>query len=287
LLLEHARRLEVDHIVITGDIAADAEKADFHLARKLLLAQGLLESPRLSVVIGNHDVYGGVHTAEDILDFPRRCRKTNMQNKVEEFHEAFRESFEGAQFATGKSPFPYVKPLGDILLIGLNSVAPHSVLKNPVGSNGMVDDRQQHQLDRMLSSPQWNRSRKIVLIHHHFNKMEHVTDGTMQSAWKAFEQQTMKLRGKRMLLKLFQKHRVDAILHGHYHENGEYARNGLRFINGGGSILTPHSSELHLHLLHIDAKEIRVQEHRFPLVTEHAVGRISENEPFITSHVAA
>jgi len=286
LLLDHVRHLEVDHMVITGDIVANAESGDFRLARKLFHAHGLLNSRSLSVVIGNHDVYGGVHTAEEILDFPRRCKKTNVGQKIDEFHEAFRETFEGAEYASDKSPFPYLKPLGDVLLIGLSSVAPYSLAKNPVGSNGSVDSHQCQRLDRMLSSGLFKQSRRIVLIHHHFSKMKHRTDGTMQGAWKAFEQQTMKLRGKRDLMKLFQKHGVDAVLHGHYHENMEYTRKGLRFVNGGGSILSQSSSALHLNVLHIDRTEIRVHHHEFPVETPQSNGQTPQGE-FSTSHAAA
>jgi hypothetical protein len=76
-------------------------------------------------------------------------------------------------------------------------------------------------------------------------------------------------------------------LHGHHHENAEYIRKGLRFINGGGSVLSPHSSELNLNVLHVDTKEIRVQQYRFPLMTESAVSRVSQDDPFVSSHAAA
>jgi 3',5'-cyclic-AMP phosphodiesterase len=267
-LLEHIARIGVDHVVVTGDIAADAKREDLLLARKLFHAQGLLDSRLLSVVIGNHDVYGGVHTAEDVLEFPRRCRKTDVHKKVEQFHDVFHEVFDGTQFATADSPFPYVKPLGDLLIIGLNSAAPYSTVKNPVGSNGAIDQLQRDRLDRLLSFSPSRGSGRIVLIHHHFNKMQHRTDGTMQSMWKAFEQRTMKLHGKRTLMKLFESHGVDIVLHGHYHRNVEYVRKGIRFVNGGGSTLSLDSSSLHLNLLHVDRRGIRIQHHGFPLMNE-------------------
>ena len=267
-LLEHIGRMGVDHIVITGDIAANAEREDLLLARKLLQSQGLLDSRLLSVVIGNHDVYGGVHTVEDVLDFPRRCRKTDLRKRIEQFHDAFHEAFQGTQFAAADSPFPYVKPLNDLLIIGLNSVAAYSVVKNPVGSNGEVDEHQRHRLDRLLSFSSSQLSNRIVLVHHHFNKMEHTTDGTMQSVWKAFEQQTMKLHGKRALMKLFRRHAVDVVLHGHYHRNVAYTRKGLHFINGGGSVLSPDSTMLHLNILHVDGNGIRVRQHEISPQTE-------------------
>jgi len=269
-LLEYIGRLGVDHVVVTGDIAADAEEGDFRVARKLFESYGLLDSRKLSVIVGNHDIYGGVHTAEDILDFPRQCRKTDYGRKLDEFREHFRELFENTVFARDNHLFPYIKPLGGLLLVGVNSVSEYSAVKNPVGSNGAVSQMQQEALHRMLSASPFKHLRKIVLIHHHFNKIRQQTDGTMQNVWKAIEQQTMKLRGKKELTKLFQKHKVDAVLHGHYHQNMEYSRKGLRFVNGGGSILSSNPSVLHLNVLRISDAGVDVQRHDIPSLALNA-----------------
>jgi predicted phosphodiesterase len=198
---------------------------------------------------------------------------------MEQFYSSFHEAFDGTQFTTPDSLFPYVKPLGDLLIIGLNSVAPYSTVKNPVGSNGQIDDHQRRRFDRLLSFSSSQETARIVLVHHHFNKMSHRTDGTMQSVWKAFEQRTMKLHGRRTLMKLLKKHRVDIVLHGHYHQNMEYARQGIRFVNGGGSILTPHSTALHLNLLHVDRGGIHARHHEFPLANEGMGPRAKEGTP--------
>lgn len=263
-LLDYIGRLNVDHLIITGDITASAEKTDFQLARSIFDGYGLLNTRRMSVAIGNHDIFGGVHTAEEILDFPKRCKHTNFHRKVEMFVEHFGELFRDTIVASDRHPFPYLKPLGGLVLIGMNSVAEYSTVKNPVGSNGAVDQRQQEALDRMLSASPFKHLRKIVLIHHHFNKIRHRTDGTMQNVWKAIEQQTMKLRGKKELMKLFQKHKVEAVLHGHYHRNMEYSRKGLRFINGGGSILSSNPSVLHLNIIRVSDAGVDVQRHEIP-----------------------
>ncbi len=285
-LLDWIGRLGVDHVVITGDIVADARREDLLVARNLLQSHGLLDSRLLSVVPGNHDVYGGVHTAEDLLKFPRRCRMTDVRKTVEHFRDAFHEAFEGTQSASGDAPFPYVKPVGDLLIIGLNSVASYSAMKNPVGSNGEIDRHQLQCLDRLLSFSGSRESRRIVLIHHHFNKMRHRTDGTMQGIWKAFERRTMKLHGTRALLNLFRRHGVDVVLHGHYHQNSKYTRGGIRFLNGGGSILTPGSSGYHLNLIRVDRMEIRVQQFELPLLPEDRRVRVNGDAALSTVEAA-
>ena len=251
-LLEHIRRINVDHIVMTGDIVADANGADFSLARKILSSHDLLDASRLSVVVGNHDVFGGVHTAEEIFEFPRRCRSTDHIRRLEEFREHFQELFDGCSFGSRGSAFPYVKQFDNLLLIGMNSVTAYAMVSNPVGSNGAVEHKQLRDLDRLLSAPRFRHTRRIVLIHHHFNKVRQKVDGTMQGVWRAFESQTTKLRGKKELARFFRKHDVAAVLHGHSHENLEYTRKGIRFFNAGGSILGPDPGILRLNLLTID-----------------------------------
>ncbi len=195
--------------------------------------------------------------------------------------------FSGTIQISDKSPFPYLKPLDNVLLIGLNSVARYSAIKNPVGSNGSVDECSQRQLDRILSSGRFGRARSIVLVHHHFNKMSHRTDGSMQTVWKAFERQTMKLRGKKELMRLFARHRVDAVLHGHYHENREYTRQGVRFINGGGSVLGLEPSMLRLNILHVGAAGIRLERHDLPAPDETAAVRRPDQEDALPRTQAA
>jgi 3',5'-cyclic AMP phosphodiesterase CpdA len=284
-LLEYINRLGVDHVVVTGDIAANADEADFRIARGLFESAGLLDSGKLSLTIGNHDVYGGVHTVEDILLFPRQCRATDWAGKTKAFKEHFPELFQYTVSAAGGEVFPYLKVLGRMLLIGMNSVAEYSTVKNPVGSNGMVGLAEQANLDEMLSASPFRGLRKVVLIHHHFNKVKHHTNGTMESVWKVVEQQTMKLRGKKELMQLFQKHKVEAVLHGHYHQNVEYSRKGLRFLNGGGSILGPKPSVLQLNLLHLSDQGLEVELHDIPWFLD--VRTSSRRDPVLTSQAAA
>ena len=59
LLLQKIARLGVDHVVISGDITSGALPEDFAQARELFRDAGLLRPSRLSMVIGNHDIYGG------------------------------------------------------------------------------------------------------------------------------------------------------------------------------------------------------------------------------------
>jgi 3',5'-cyclic AMP phosphodiesterase CpdA len=242
---------KVDHVILTGDVAADAARRDFDVARRLFKGHGLLDPEKLSLVVGNHDVFGGVHTAEDILTFPRRCREIDYDRKVEEFRAHFHETFGRSLFASHSRPFPYAKILGDIVLIGANSVAAYSGVRNPVGSNGEVDDGQYKKLRMLFEAPPLRKKRKIVLIHHHFHKVAQAPAGTLSTVWGAIERQTMKLRGKKRLFELFLEHDVALVAHGHVHTNGDYERKGVKFLNGGGSLLGPESPHVSFNLIRI------------------------------------
>lgn len=258
-LLEYIGNLGADHLVITGDIAANAVKRDFQVARAILKGSGWLDSKLLSVVIGNHDIFGGVHHAEDILTFPRHCKHTDYKEKVSEFYDYFHEAFDRCIQVGDSSLFPYGKVVGDVVIVGINSVAKHSSVGNPIGSNGVVDDRQFLHAAQILSSELLKGKTKVVLIHHHFYKRKEEDHGTIHSIWSAIESQTMKLRGKKKLLKLFAESGVDLVLHGHLHENREYSRKGIHCLNGGGSVLEYDGKRLQCNLIRISEGLVQVE----------------------------
>jgi 3',5'-cyclic AMP phosphodiesterase CpdA len=211
------------------------------------------------VVIGNHDVFGGVHVPEDIFAFPRRCRETPYERKVEEFREHFHEAFQNSFFASPLDPFPYGKVVGHVLLVGVNTVAPYSRLRNPLGSNGEVGEEQFRRLQMILASDVFRKRQKIILAHHHFSKSDAKESGSVSSVWDAIERQTMKLHGKKPLCRLFEANDVELVLHGHLHRSVEYRRKGVRFLNGGGSILGPVPGELGVNIVTVRDREIEVE----------------------------
>jgi 3',5'-cyclic AMP phosphodiesterase CpdA len=266
-LLDHIRRIGAGHLVVTGDLAANAGPDEFAVARKLLGAYGFLDPARLSVVIGNHDVFGGVNTPEDILSFPSRCRATDYDGKVAEFGRWFREAFDSCIGGPDGEIFPFVKDLGPLALVGINSVAPWSGVSNPLGSNGMVSERQLSHLRRVLGSRLFRHKRRAVLIHHHFHKTGGSgSSGLLGNVWGTVESHTMKLRGKKVLLEFFKEMDVDLVLHGHDHTTMEYTRKDLRFLNAGGSVQGPSPGDLCVNFIRCDDHALRTELHRIPSV---------------------
>ncbi|MBE2218794.1 MAG: metallophosphoesterase [Ignavibacteria bacterium] len=235
-LLEYIAESNYDHLIISGDITENSDRNSFLLARKLLSKFGLLNSSKLTLTIGNHDIYGGVHLAEDVINFPSRCKNTNYNDKVSEFAGYFSEAFP-KHTKEQLSVFPFIKELDDAVLISLNSIAQYSYVKNPFASNGKIDLAQLESVLELLKDVPENKKR-IVITHHHFSRESTDISPEAGSVWQAIEKQTMKLRGKKKVLKSLMSMGVELILHGHLHENSAYSRSDIAINNAGGSILS-------------------------------------------------
>lgn len=235
-LIRHALENGADHLVITGDISDNANDADFTIFRDILKQFNLLRSDKATIIVGNHDIFGGPQTAEDVYKFPQKCANTDYHQKLYRFVEHFRELFEGTHRPTEEMFFPFVKVLDQILLIGLNTIDQYSKLKNPFASNGHVSKTQRKLFSHLLNRPEFKDKTKIVLSHHHFYKKDVSSTSSEQTLWEKIEHFTMKLRGKKKLLKLFHENDVRVVLHGHSHEMMEYNRKGITLLNAGASI---------------------------------------------------
>lgn len=234
-LIKIALETGFDHLVITGDISDNAEKRDYLLFRKILKSFDLLDKNKTSLVIGNHDIYGGVQTALDVVNFPAKCLKIDYEQKVREFFNHFKELFEDCYFPLENKIFPYSKMIGDTQLIGLNTIDLYSRIKNPFASNGKVYRDQFEGIKKIFKNKEFSPAHKVILAHHHFyKKTEKATSSS--KVWNKIESYTLKLRGKKRLLKLFKENDVELILHGHSHDIREYDRKGMKLINAGGSI---------------------------------------------------
>jgi 3',5'-cyclic AMP phosphodiesterase CpdA len=234
-LLLHVIDEGFDHIAITGDITAQAEERGYRSVRRLLKDLGLLNYDKLTVTIGNHDIFGGVHRAEDIFTFGAHCRTTGYDEKLRIFERTFRETFPVKAY-DGESLFPFVKIIGPVALVGLNSIRRFHPILNPVGSNGLISERELEEAERILKHPSIAGLKKIVLIHHHFNKYRPYSDSIGSALYHKFESRTLKLHGRRSVEDVFKNTGVDIVLHGHTHVEGVYSRNGILYSS---TALTP------------------------------------------------
>lgn len=255
-LIEYIINNKYDHLIISGDITENAEPASFELARSVFKNAGLLHRDKLTVIIGNHDIFGGVHLAEDVINFPAKCRKTNFYSKVNEFVYYFRETFEKNINPHG-SYFPFVKELDNIVISGFNSIAPYSVMKNPFASNGKISTGKLRFIESILEENKFKDKTRIALTHHHFSKDTGDTAASSAAIWLAIEKQTMKLRGKKKIIREFSDLGFELVLHGHQHVNRVYSRKNVRFINSGGSILGDNFGKLSLNEIYVEPDGIK------------------------------
>ena len=215
-----------DHVVITGDIAGHGEERDFRSVRRILKYFGLLRYEKLTVTIGNHDIFGGVHRAEDLLSFRKHCRSVNYAEKIDLFERAFKETFPEKAYESERI-FPFIKIIGPVAFIGINSVRPFHSARNPFGSNGHVSGRQLDAVRRILSHPSISGLKKIILIHHHFNKYRPHSESRGRKLYHLFESHTLKLQNRKKVEDVFKEYKVDAVLHGHTHVAGIYSNSGI------------------------------------------------------------
>jgi 3',5'-cyclic AMP phosphodiesterase CpdA len=231
-----------DHIIITGDLTSNADARDLLTTRRLFESFGILKSSKLTVIVGNHDIFGGPHLADDLLSFPDRCKKLDYDEKLSIFQDTFAELFSDT-ITMDESGYPFLKRIKNVCLLGFNSIARHSLIQNPVGSNGIITPEAHQQTLKLAKHHAWNTaSSRIALLHHHTFRPRDVAhlelaDGISRGGIAArIEQRTLKLHGKRQLFKHFKAIEVDMVLHGHIHFTGNYVRDGIMCYNGGGAV---------------------------------------------------
>lgn len=236
VLIRHALDNGAQHFVITGDISDNADERDFNILKEILIKNDIYKSDKTTIVIGNHDIFGGPQTAKDVINFPTKCMNVNYQEKVEKFIHHFKELFENTIRVHEELYFPFLKELKNVVLVGLNTNAEYSRFKNPFASNGHVSKIQKQFLKSILSKSEFKEKVKVILSHHHFYPKNVASHSSESPIWNKLENYTMKLRGKKKLIKLFLESNVKLVLHGHSHEMKEYFRDGIRFVNAGGSV---------------------------------------------------
>lgn len=289
-LLKYISTKKVDHLIITGDITDNASEKDFEIFRRMLKRQGFLSGDKVSIVIGNHDIFGGVQKAEDIFTFPDKCSAVNYNKHVSNFISYFPDAYDNCYYLSQKEFFPFAKRINNTLLIGLNSIPEYSKLGNPFGSNGEINAAQFSEMFEILKSAEKDIKYKIVIVHHHFNKLKSQSKSTFGSIWANIEKQTMKLKNKRRLFALFKEFNVDIVLHGHVHESKEYFRKGVRFLNAGATIKNnKHSMKINFLNLTKGRIEIDIESIDLPikLREDSFVGRKEEHIKLVNAALLA
>jgi 3',5'-cyclic AMP phosphodiesterase CpdA len=138
------RDLDVDHVVITGDVSNLALEREFERVRRLLEDDLGLSPERVSIVPGNHDTY------------------TSGSHRARRFESTFAKYLQSDIDVAEDGPFPYVKLRGPAAIIGLSTARP----RPPLMASGSLGRPQLAGLRRALSHPEVAR-RTVVLLQHH------------------------------------------------------------------------------------------------------------------------
>jgi hypothetical protein len=237
---------------------------DFAILRTIFEDYNLLDHHKLSLTIGNHDIFGGVQLAEDVLDFPQRCKAVNFSQKTREFVEFFRECFDHVHRLDSRHFFPFAKAVQNIVFFGVNSSCEYSLVKNPMASNGHVSKVNRKLLQDLIVLKDYQDKLKIVLIHHHFYRYVMMQTNGGKHWWDRVEHQTMKLYQKKKLQRLFAKYGVHLVLHGHVHEYRQYEKHGVVFINGAGWRMPKQPHTLEISIIRTEGKAFEIQRHCVP-----------------------
>jgi 3',5'-cyclic AMP phosphodiesterase CpdA len=251
-LFEHALKNGAEHFFLTGDLSHNAEEEDFEILRYILEYFNLLDPQKATVVIGNHDIFGGPQKAEDVFTFPQKCRDVDYNAKVNAFENYFKELTEETVYKSVNNVYPFAKIIKNHLFIGMNSIARYSSVKNPFASNGFIDDDQITELKTILNEFGSLVQTRILLVHHHFNKLKIPASNMMHYFWQVVEKQTMKLREKKKLMRELKESGIDLVCHGHIHVMDEYIRKGIRFLNSGGGMNLGAEGELSYSMIEIE-----------------------------------
>ncbi len=132
-----------DHVAVTGDLA------NIGLPQEHIDALAWLESigppERVSVVPGNHDIYSRI----------------GRDAGTRRWHRYMESNAEGRRFADGDA-FPFVRVLGKVALVGLNSSMPTPVLL----AHGRIGAEQLARLEGILGRLKDAGLFRLVLVHH-------------------------------------------------------------------------------------------------------------------------
>jgi 3',5'-cyclic AMP phosphodiesterase CpdA len=182
-LVADLRQHAPDHIVVTGDLANIGLPGE--LMHGLDWLRSIGEPHAVSVIPGNHDIYG-------------RLRRDPGTDRWAAYMASCAE---GAEWTGGHAGFPYVRRLGQVALIGVNS----AVVTPPMMAWGEVGAAQRERLGRLLDKLGQAQLFRLVLIHHP------PLPGQAKPA--------RALRDAAALEQILTEHGAELVIHGHNHLN--------------------------------------------------------------------
>jgi len=147
-IAREVRRLDVAHVVITGDLTNLALETEFAMARDLLERDLELDPSRVTIVPGNHDLY--THGSEKKRRF------------AEYFGGYMKSDLPELAVEVPAGAFPIVKLRDGVAFIGLSTAVP----RPPLMASGRLGAAQLDALRRVLAHPEVVKRTAVVALHH-------------------------------------------------------------------------------------------------------------------------
>ena len=184
-LLDALREVGVDHLVVTGDLTLSAETREFERAADML--RWWAEAGKLTVVPGNHDVW-----TADAVDTGRFLRAIGP---------------DGKGMRRPVPTYPHVVPLGDVVLVALDSARFGEVPHQTAGRLGADQLRSARELCRQHQKA--GKATVLAFHHHVVLPPERVPSDALVAR--------MPLADADQVIRLVAELPVAAVLHGHRH----------------------------------------------------------------------
>ncbi|MCV0368668.1 metallophosphoesterase [Filomicrobium sp.] len=181
-----------DHIAVTGDLVNVGLPQELAAAR--LWLENLGSPDAVSVIPGNHDIYVPMRRDEG----------------VQRWADYMSPDSYGAAFSVGDSGFPYVRRIGHVALVGVNSAIPTPVFV----AAGRVGQKQRSALGRILDKLRADGLVRVVLIHHPPLPGQASPRRALVDAHEFRE--------------VLEQHGAELVLHGHNHRNMRTYADGKR-----------------------------------------------------------
>jgi 3',5'-cyclic AMP phosphodiesterase CpdA len=181
-------KLEVDHVVVTGDLTNLALESEFELARDLFERDLGIDASRITVVPGNHDLY---------------TRGSLTSRRFEQFFGTWLQSdLPELAVDAGGGRFPVVKLRDHVAFVSLSSAVP----RLPLIAAGELGAEQLQALRKVLAHPEV-AARTLVLALHH----------PVVHSWSRLKVHVEGLRDADSLVPELRDVSRGLLLHGHLH----------------------------------------------------------------------
>lgn len=191
-----------DHVAITGDLINLGLPAEYAAAHDWLQSVGPPEY--VSLVPGNHDIYTTLRNDAGVARWGEYMTSDAWGRAfAADVAQCDRVTHRLTEGATQAPLFPYIRRVGPVALIGLNS----AVETPPFVAAGELGGAQREALETLLPKLRAEGMIRVVLIHH--PPLSQLAPGRRG------------LRDAPELSRLLARHGAELVLHGHNHVDSE------------------------------------------------------------------